>query len=136
MATGYQIRVDADDFRNALKKSRGRLRKEFKAGMQEIGATVVGNSIKRCPRPGWPLSSYVGDYKVTGWLARSIRFYVKDWHTCRVLAGAPGSYAKWVHDGTKNMPPRPFLKKGLEDSHRDIRVIVRKAINNSLAYIS
>ena len=136
MAKGYKIKVNADDFLAAVKKSRGRLRKELKSAMEEIGATVVGNSYKRCPRPGWPMSSYAGNYQVTGWLARSIRYVVKDWKRCRVLAGAPGSYAKWVHEGTRGMPPRPFLKKGLEDSTRDIDVIIKRAINNSLAYIS
>lgn len=135
MTQGYKIKVDADDFRNALKKSRGRLRKELKDGMVEIGATVVGASVKRCPRPGDPFGDGT-NYQVTGWLARSIRYVVKDWKRCRVLAGAPGSYAKWVHNGRVGMPARPFLKKGLEDSTRDINIIIRKAINNSLAYIS
>jgi hypothetical protein len=60
---------------------------------------------------------------MTGALRESIRVERPSQYTARLLAGGGGytnpltgrpvNYARYVHDGTSRMPPRPFLAHAL-----------------------
>lgn len=69
----------------------------------------------------------------TGTLRRSI--------TTEVLSARQGvvgsnlGYAVHVHEGTKYMPGRPFLKEGLEDSQADIENLMEKYGDDALSKV-
>ena len=131
MVQGAKFKIDAEDFTNALKSFPRRSKKLLKDGLEEVGANMVAESIKNCPRAGWPLKNPVipyGSYPITGNLRRSIRFKVKSWKKGVLYAGGSmAPYAKYVHNGTVKLIPRPFLIKGIEKSHRlNIAVLTSK----------
>lgn len=110
----------------------GRIKNEV---YHDIARHVVRKCKACCPRPGWPLPWY-SSYTPTGRLRLSIRSRTftkkvsKAERSRRAMRGkvviyAGGKYgvdyARYVHEGTVYMPPRPFLNRGVQQSHNYIK---------------
>ena len=129
----FKIKIDAGDFTKALQENRKKTKRELRKALKTSGTLVEAEAKRNCPRQGWPLGTH-SVYKVTGELRRTIRSKVMSFRKVRILAGGTGktNYAKWVHNGTRLMPPRPFLKKGLVNKEKDIKTLISNALYKAL----
>lgn len=67
---------------------------------------------------------------ITGKLRKSVYFLVQGSNQLRI--GANTSYAKFLEEGTRNMAPRPYLKKNIDKSRQSIEKNIIDAINSRL----
>lgn len=49
-----------------------------------------------------------------------------------VVVGSNVEYAEYVHDGTSRMPPRPFLREGIDKTKDDMKRQVEKIFKGEL----
>ena len=70
---------------------------------------------------------------LTGALRGSIR---PSFQPLKTIIEPHKNYGIYVHEGTKHMKPRPFLKWGLENSVTDIETTLSRAVQKVLNIIS
>jgi len=110
--------ANASEIRRAFNKAPRLMDKELNTAMWRMGALVQRESMQRTP-------------VLTGRLRAS--------HTLNVSGGGIGktatiqptaNYAIFVHDGTRFIQARPFLKEGADDSMNDIQDGFVRAVQN------
>ncbi len=103
-----------------LFKNFGAKPEKLKAAMSRIiaGAALIieGGAKKRTP-------------VLTGRLRASITSDIKTDHA---IVSPHTNYALFVHEGTKRMKPRPFMKWGVQDTTKNLRSFVLKEVRQAL----
>jgi HK97 gp10 family phage protein len=134
MSTKITFDVDIKKFKEAMRKAKAKLMPELKDAMKEIATTATAEAKKITPRSGWPLSSYKTNYTPTGHLRGSVRYSLADnGLTIHLRAGSEAvPYAVYVHEGTRYMPPRPFLKQAFLNNIDIFEKRIGQALDNAL----
>ena len=83
----------------------------------------IGLIVERNAKPVTPVK--------TGNLKRSITSVPLEWN--RVAVGTKVDYALYVHEGTRRMRGRPYLRQGLERSRDQINREIDRALDEAIS---
>lgn len=106
------IRVN---IRNNIPGVERELNNATKQCLEQLGGFIVSQAKLRCPVDTGYLRGSIG-YKVTRYL-----FF---WHRLMIFARA--DYAIYVHEGTRRMRPRRFLKDAVLENINAINAFIRQ----------
>lgn len=89
--------------------------------LKKMGMFLVAESKKRCPVD-------------TGRLRGSIQYYLsKIWGKNYLTIGATAEYAIFVHEGTRKMRKRPFIKDGILENIGKLQEIAAREYENNIS---
>jgi HK97 gp10 family phage protein len=88
--------------------------------LEQIGMFLDGEAKKRCPVD-------------TGYLRGSIRHYVTTiWGANQLTIGCTAEYGIYVHEGTRYMRPRRFIKDSIIENMGRIKAVSVQALRQGL----
>lgn len=91
--------------------------------LRAMGIAAVSGVIERMKRGYFPTQKRNGQMSMqirdTGALMRDVNAEVSA-ATSSVIIGVNMKYALWVHEGTRFIRPRPFLKDGVMESEQKL----------------
>ena len=89
--------------------------------LKKMGMFLVAEAKKRCPVD-------------TGRLRGSIQYYLsKIWGKNYLTIGATAEYAIFVHEGTRKMRKRPFIKDGILENIGKLQEIAAREYENNIS---
>lgn len=122
--------VNLPQFRAAFAKAPKFMSEEFEQALKQAGYLVMTKSMKATPvRTGFLKTSHLKRGQGGVFIAGSGTHM-------RAEVGPTADYSVFVHEGTRFMRARPFLKNALFSSDREIQQLFTKATQNALNKIS
>jgi hypothetical protein len=122
------ITIDARELNKYLKDTPDKLNRALSNVIQKAAEWVERESVLKTPRHYMPIGpSRVG--KGLGDLGRSIHAEVRP---MMAVIAPHMNYAIYVHEGTRYMRARPFMKWGLEVAARQFEGIVNSELKKVL----
>lgn len=110
------IKIDSKQYEQFLKEMPDRMASALDRSIKKIAFLIEGFSKQVTPVDTGRLRSSI--HTVTGDLRASV--------------GTNVDYAVFVHDGTKRMGGRPFMRQGLEQAEGEIEGIVSDEVERAL----
>lgn len=105
-----------------------------KTGMRQALRNVKGQAMRNCtpgqsPYPKAPYSDDNDPHRDPVHMRDSMGTRVEvDGTRVRGIIGNYKPYSHWVHDGTRRMPPRPFIVDAIKEKQLETRAILSDAI--------